>query len=352
MPSRLLPYCLAAIAASIGCAEEAAPPDRGWPVRVLSLSTVAEGGGSRFPGRAEASEHVELGFEVSGRMVERPVGLGDTVEQGQVVARLDEREFRDELERAVAARDRTAQRLARVRAAVETGAVSKQDLTDAEAQAEEGAALVAVSQKALEDSTLRAPFDGVVAATYVESFQEVERRQPVLRLLDTAEIEMWIHVPEDRIASVRKGNPTTLSFDALPDLRIEGRVGEVGREADATKRTYPVSIRFEQPETAKVLPGMAGEAILALGTARSVAAVTEVPLSAVFSDADEQSFAWVVDEMGSRVERRSVRTGDLTDDGIMIVEGLAPGERLVIGGGQFLKSGSPVRVVGQGESVE
>ena len=209
-----------------------------------------------------------------------------------------------------------------------------------------------MSQKALEDSTLRAPFDGVVAATYVESFQEVERRQPVLRLLDTAEIEMWIHVPEDRIASVRKGNPTTLSFDALPDLRIEGRVGEVGREADATKRTYPVSIRFEQPETAKVLPGMAGEAILALGTARSVAAVTEVPLSAVFSDADEQSFAWVVDETGSRVERRSVRTGDLTDDGIMIVEGLAPGERLVIGGGQFLKSGSPVRVVGQGESVE
>ncbi len=349
-PCRL---CLVAVALALACgADEAAPPDPGWPVRILEVPQSGAGGGSLVPGRAEASEHVELGFEVSGRMVERPVELGSRVEEGQVVARLDQREFRDDLARAVAARDRTAQRLVRVSAAVESGAVSEQDLTDAEAQAEEAAALVDVSQKALDDSTLRAPFDGVVAATYIEAFQEVERRQPVLRLLDVAEIEMWIQVPEAQIASIRKGDPATLTFDALPDLEIEGQIDEIGREADSRKRTYPVSIRFDQPESTNVLPGMAGEAALRFDTEASAAASTEVPLSAVFSDEGNRSFAWVLDDSGSRVELRAVETGDLTEDGIMIVQGLSPGEKLVVGGGQFLHPGAPVRLVGNGESSQ
>lgn len=329
-------------------AEPPAAPDEGQPVRVMVVGDPAEAELPAYPGRAEATQEVNLSFEVEGRMLERGVELGDEVREGQVLAQLDLRDFQAALDRAKAVRDATATRLVRVRQAAAAGAVSQQDLSEAEARAEGAAAAVAVQQKALDDATLRAPFAGTVTATYAEPLQVVKERQPILRLVDASKIEMWVQVPEDRIARAPAERTVTVRFDALPGREFTAEIAKIGYEADEQTRTYPVELRIEQQvgENGEglILPGMAGEATpkLPAGAGRTG---SEVPLSAVFSDATTPSYVWVVETGGNTVTRRAVETGGLTNVGIVIRRGLQPGERIVTQGGQFLSDGVAVHVV-------
>ncbi len=327
--------------------EPPAAPDARPPVRVLVVAGPADVKLPSLPGRAEAVQEVDLNFRVGGRMLERKVELGDHVVSGQVLAQLDLRDFKAELDRARALRQQTTALLGREREAATTGAVSQQELSEAEARAESARARVEIQQKALDDATLRAPFDGAVTATYVEPLQQVKEGQPVLRLLDLSKIEMWVDVPEDRIHLVRAGRAVAVRFDALPDREYTARVSEIGNEADDQTRTYPVNLLIEQPADAapdaRILPGMAGEAT-PTPRADAPSLGSEVPLSAVFSDATTPSYVWIVED-GDKVKRRAVETGRLTNAGIVVQKGLAPGERIVTQGGQFLRDGVEVHVV-------
>jgi RND family efflux transporter MFP subunit len=302
-----------------------------------------------LPGRAVATEEVNLGFEVEGYMVERPVDVGDEVQEGQLLARLDTRDFENQLAQARAARDRASVRRDRMRQAARTGAVSQQELTDAEAQYEAAEAKVRIKTKALQDTSLVAPFKGTIAATYIEAFQQVQRRQPILRLLDSSKIEMWIDFPETTIDTVDHVEAVWVRFDALPGRKFQARIKEVGREADAATRTYPVNLIVDQPEDVTILPGMAGEASAELA-AQAVAesSGSEVPLGAILSDGTGGTYAWVVDAEARTVSRREVRTGSLTDRGILVREGLTPGELIVKQGPRLLHDGSSVRLMENG----
>ncbi len=342
-----LPFPLRlALAAALhaACAPEPAPERPHRAVRVMVVPDASDIQRAPLPGRAEAVEALDLGFEVAGRMLERPVGVGDRIAEGQVLAQLDLRDFQAELQRTSAARDRAREQFRRVVQAAKTGAVSAQDVTDAEADYEETEAAVAIRAKDLEDATLRAPFDGVVSATYVESFQEVAVREPILRLLDTSRIEMWVDLPEYALALLPYVAGVTVHFDALPGRAFPARVAHVGREADDETRTFPVSLLIEQPEDRALLPGMAGSLEFELRPDTPQLEGVMVPLSSVYSDRDG-SFVWVLDAAGGAVARREVRADHLTDVGILVRHGLAPGEKLVVEGGHFLQDGQAVRVV-------
>ena len=109
-----------------------------------------------------------------------------------------------------------------------------------------------------------APFDGAIAAKYVENFQTVQAGQVVARLLDTAKVEMVIDIPESMIALAPYVTDLVCVFDAFPELTLTGaEITEIGTEASATTRTYPVTIVMGQPAEptgAKLFPCMAGRA--------------------------------------------------------------------------------------------
>ena len=154
------------------------------PVRAMKVSDVNQAMARSFPGRAKATQELDIAFEVAGKLIQRPVDIGTVVEAGQLLAMLDPRDFENKLASAKAERKRAQAHLSRIRVAVRSGAVAQQDLTDAQARFEAADANVNIRAKALEDSVLHAPFDGNVAMTYVENFQNVQAKQPVLRLLD------------------------------------------------------------------------------------------------------------------------------------------------------------------------
>jgi RND family efflux transporter MFP subunit len=330
----------------VACGPDVPPvTDSRQPVRIAVVPDPAEVARAPLPGRAEAMDEIDLGFEVAGQMIERPVEMGDMVREGELLAQLDLRDFQAALERAEAGRKRAKVQLGRVRQAARSGAISRQEVTDAEAGYAEAEAEVGIRAKALEDATLRAPFTGVVAATYVDEFQEIRIREPILRLLDTSRIEVWVQVSEQFIPLVPHVQNISVRFDALPGREFPARVYELGNEASDQTRTFPVGLLIEQPDDHPILPGMAGEArgTLPAGVGPGVGSL--VPLSAIFSDAGGGTYAWVIDDSGEKVSRREVKTDRLTDTGILVRDGLVPGDRIVVEGGQFLHDGSRVRAL-------
>jgi RND family efflux transporter MFP subunit len=335
-----------ALALVIGCGS-APPPsaDSGQPVRVAVVPDPAQVLRAPLLGTAQAIDEIDLGFEVTGQMAERPIKMGDRVRQGQMLAQLDLRDFEAAVDRAKAARERAKVRLGRVRQAAKSGAVSQQDVTEAEAHYEEAEAEVGIKTKALEDATLRAPFAGVVAATYVDNFQEVRAREPILRLLDISRIEMWVQVAESSIALIPYVEVVTVRFDALPGKEFPARIYEVGTEADDQTGAFPVSLLIEQADGHSILPGMAGQAGVRLKPGSGPGVGPVVPLSAIFSDATGGTHAWVIDDASGAVTQREVKTDRLTNTGILVREGLEPGEKIVVEGGQFLHEGRKVRAL-------
>ena len=87
-----------------------------------------------------------------------------------------------------------------------------------------------------------------MTATYVENFQNVLQKQPVLRLVSTAKIEMWVDVPEHLISLVDKVTEVTVRFDAFPDVELRAAIKEVGQEASFKTRTFPVKVVMDQPQ--------------------------------------------------------------------------------------------------------
>ncbi len=351
-----------------GCGDSDAPEEAELirPVRVVEITDASNLSQRWFPGRAKATREVTLAFSVSGTLVSRRVDVGDEVEVGDAIAQLDSAPFQREVERLSAEQNKSQakSKLAttqtqRQQKLFEGGWVAEARLDnfvaeEQSAKAEARAVTAALERGKLDLSytNLDAPFAGRIVATYAENFEEVSARQPIVRLLDTSRIEMVVAIPENLISFAPHLQDVFVSYDPFPDLRIPAKVKEIGTEANQTTRTYPVTLIMDQPQDARILPGMAGKA-----TGRAVLpddvpeAQVTIPVSAIFSPSGEDTdFVWVVDRAAMTVSRRAVILGSPIAQGLVVSEGLSPGDLVVSAGVHSLKEGQKVKLIDQGQS--
>jgi RND family efflux transporter MFP subunit len=348
-----------------GCGQKA-PPAQEIPRPVKAIKVYDEAGfqtGS-LPGRAKATQELEFSFRVDGPLVARPVNVGDEVKEGDLIAQIDKRDYEVRLRNAEGQLRRTQANEERARADYkrnlgiqrkDPGAISqsavdrtKENLDVAKADIAAFQAEVDAAKDALNYTTLRAPFDGTIVANYVENYEDVRAKQPIVRMVDTSKIEMTISLPENRISLVPFVDKVRVNYDAFPGKPIEASIKEIGTEATQTTRTYPITLIMDQPADFKILPGMAGRAQpIDFSLPKDIGkAGVEIPVSAVFSDDDTgKSYAWVIDEGTNQVSRRELKTGMLANTGIQILEGLTPGEWIATAGVNTLREGQEVRIM-------
>lgn len=255
---------------------------------------------------------------------------------------------RSEFDRALAA-FKVAQ--ARVDSATEHLAKQKagarpEDIAAKEAEIRSLRAAVEHAENQLAYTTLKAPFDGTIASTFVENYQTVQANQLIVRLVDTSSLEVAVSLPEQSIHLVKFVTDIECIFDAFPDKTFSATVKEVGTEASQTTRTYQVTLAVEQEYAAEgitVLPGMTckvtGRVVL---PDEAFARGAEVPTTSILEDGTG-TYVWIVDEPANTVSRMPVTTGELTPYGIR-VEGVEVGQLIVTAGVHYLEDGQEVRL--------
>ena len=365
--ARWSPVTIVMLLALGGCSEPEPEREIIRPVQAVKVGDMGELQRRGFPGRAQATQEIDLAFRVQGPLITRPVNVGDVVKTGDVVARIDPRDFEvnlrnveAQLSEARAALERAAGDFRRQQNIFSTdpGATSERAVDRAREERDRATATVdsltasvTTAKDQLDDTTLRAPFDGTVVATYVENFQNVRAKQPIVRILDTTHIEMVVNIPENLISMAGLIHTVLLSFDAFPGREFEGQISEVGTEASQTTRTFPVTLIMEQPEDIKILPGMAGtvRADKTDLTDEQKSRGLGVPVGAVFTpDTETQSYVWIIKptegDLGV-LEKRPVKTGDMTRHGVLVSDGLTAGEWIVTAGVHSVREAQTVRIL-------
>lgn len=342
---------LISLSAIIGCADEPAEQvETIRPVRAIKVGDAKQLKGREFPGRAKAVREVNLAFDVSGTLNKRPVKVGENIVKGQLIAGLDSRDFRSNVSEAKANMQNAYANFNRAKELIKKNFISKAEYDKLNAQARVTAAERDKAVKALADTEIKAPFSGYISELYVENFQAIQAKQQIARLVDLSQIEMIIDIPESIISLVPYAEGIMVVFDAFPDHKILANVKEIGTEASTTTRTFPVTLIMDQPNDIKILPGMAGKAT---GKAADNAPHKkvqskgiQVPVSAVYSPAnDNKSYVWVINEASGLVRRQAVSLGKIVSTGLVITDGLKPGEWVATAGVNFIREGMKVRIL-------
>ncbi|HMN95016.1 MAG TPA: efflux RND transporter periplasmic adaptor subunit [Phycisphaerales bacterium] len=304
-----------------------------------------------FPARVRATNEVTISFQVPGTIQELPVIRGQRVAEGELLAQLDQRDFESRVASARAQSTQLAEEFGAVSRAAERGAATPIEVIRFRAAAERAESELEIAEKALEDTTLTAPFAGVVADLFVDRFQKVSVGTRVLRLHGSDPVRVEINVDAARVALNRTFEGAvehSVRFDFLPDRRYAARLVEFTTEADRTTQTFLAIFEIDMPADVVVLPGMSATLAERFtgekpGTSRDVA----VPIESVSLDGAGTAFVWVVGATAAdgtaTVQRRDVELGEAVADAIVIRQGLAPGEQIVVAGARELEEGRRVR---------
>jgi len=338
----------------VGCgggeeAPEQAPVAR--PVKLFTVGGSAAGAEVSFPGRVAAGEQVDLAFRVGGPLIELPVQEGEKIKKGQIVAKIDPRDFRIRVDSAQAQFDKAEADIERLSALYEKEAASRAQLDQARAASLMAKAALDDAKADLSDTSLRAPFAANVGEKFTENFQDVQAKQPILSLVGIDSLEIQVDLPESIVARLRTEDAGTrevfAKFEAAPDDKFPLELTELASQADPQTGTYQATLVMPQPDGINILPGMTAEVV---GRRRDGAVVDEtivVPAVSVAADETGSSYVWVVDSEMT-VHKRDVTTGDLVGaDQIQIVDGISGGEVIAISAVSRLREGMPIRKMGE-----
>lgn len=353
---------LVMIAVSVtACGRHAPEPEQ--ILRPVRYYRVVAGGvetSRNLAGVARAGIEADLSFRVGGTVEEVRVSLGDRVEQGQILARLDAVDYELQVQEAEAGLAQAAAALRkgeadfdRTRALYESNNASKSELDAARAAAESARSQVdaatmrvELSRQQLAYTELRAPADGAIALKDLEINENVQAGHPVFMMTSGSLAEVEFAVPEVMIADIEVGLPVKVTFDALRGREFPAEITEVGVAVTGASAAFEATARLSE-EVPEVKSGMAAEVICRFRGADAGGGVS-VPWVAVGEDRDGR-FVFVLEptvEGAATVHRRPVTVGEIGKT-IEILDGLEEGELIVTAGIRRLSEGMQVRLEGE-----
>ena len=355
MTSRALPtllFVVAMVPLLPACGDAPSPADvvpegPPRPAKIVTVAPTGETATHTFPGTIEASREAELAFRVEGELVALPASPGMRVEQGEVLARLDEADFRNELADREAKYDLALTQHEQAKKLFRQNYTTQASLDEAAANLKAAKAARELARDNLGYATLRAPFAGIIGSVAVENHQAVKAQTAVLRLQDDTCSDVVFYIPESLMTQLpRVEHPETLCgtvrFYSRPDLGYRACYKEHDSVPDALTRTYRVVYTMPRVEEFPALPGMAVNIELDLADLLATApqGVLSVPVEAVF-DAEGKHWVWRVNA-AQEVERVEVRTGAIRGAELAVLAGLNPGDRIVAAGVSHLRAGQKV----------
>jgi membrane fusion protein (multidrug efflux system) len=340
-------------------AENTAPPDKPVPVIVTELRARDLPSTVETVGRLAPNREVTLATEVGGRVKEYSVDVGDRVETGQRLVSIDPRDYllaleearaniavaQARLEAATKAHDRSKALLPQKAISRDTYDKYEAEYKSSKASLAQIRALVDIVEERVKKTRIKAPFSGLVAARLIEKGQTVGVGTPVMTLVDLDVLRARIHVAECDYVRVDRDDPVMVTVEAFPEKSFKGRIDRIGVKADERTNTFDVEILIDNPDL-----------FLKAGLTARVRITTDVtpdtlliPQRTVLYREDRREV--FVAGRDNVAERRTIKLGRTEGSLIQVLEGLEPGDRLIVTGGQYLKPGDKITLAPSEEAV-
>ena len=296
-------------------------------------------------------KYIVIGTKILGQIVAEPIEEGQRVKVGDLLARIDDRDYQSQLRQAYAERDlATANvklkqaRAERIRELHKEGVQSKDALDDAEnqlavAEAELNKAVGAIdfAKFMVSQTVIRSPINGVVLQKYRElgdtinfggSIQAGGGATDIVQLADLSDLRCEVDINESDIAKVTMGTPATVIPDAYPDNPFAAQVVKIYPEADRQKGTVKVEVKILQPDLKIIKPEMSAKVTFqSITTQKAAAAMVLVPKKAIVTEGNANS-VWVV--RGDLAHSVAIVLGREFQDGIEVRSGLSGGETVIV----------------------
>jgi RND family efflux transporter MFP subunit len=336
------------------CEEPPPPPapEVARPVKIFEVAASGKRGTREYPGQIKAGQYSEMSFEVPGKVTQFVYTEGSLVKVGAMLAKLDPRDYKSRYDSALAKQSYAKAERDRYKAMYDKDVKPYAEYELRLRQYQVRTADTREAKKALDDTVLRAPFEGVMARKLVEEFEQVQAKQAVLILQNDELLEIKIAVPERDLAG-RSGDRSSdeemtgalrprVQVSSLPGREFPARVKELANVADPTTRTFEATLVFAKPKDANILGGMTAKVIIDIPETRETEGVL-VPSIAVVSGGEGSGRVWVVDRETLKVSSRAVELGELAGKEIEVRKGLEGGEWIAASGVHQLSDGMTVR---------
>lgn len=347
MKGKLIPVFV--LAALVSCSQPPVKEQGPRPVKltdVTSLNVIEKS----FSGVVSSDQFSDLAFKMSGPLVSLNVEEGQKVRKGQVVAEIDPQDFKWEYEAKKASFQTAEAQLQRAKKLLSKQAISKQEYESTEASFSNAKAAFEYAQNTLNQTKLRAPFDGFIQKKYVENYQKVQAGQGIVCLINPNKLQIVYTMPEGNINYFSSPHELFVEFDNYKGIRFKAKVKEYV-EASPDGSGVPVYLYIDDANfdlnKYKVSVGFSSRVILKVDNQNLAQGAVLVPLAAIVADeANSDKFVYVYNKQSQKVERRKITSSMLIGkDGVVVTEGLRSGEQVVSAGATRLVDGQQVKVL-------
>jgi len=357
MDKRTLPYLTLLLASSFLLAACEEPVETyvaaSRPVKTIIIGGLSKVDTRTFPAEVDAIQKADISFRVSGKIQKIFVKEGNQVKKGQILAELDPTDFEITLKDRKASYATAEANFNRAKTLVKKGAISKVDHDNLRAKFFTAKAQLDGAEQDLTYTKLKANFDGQIAKRYVENFEEVVLSKKIFALEDVSSLKIIIDVPENLMIAVdrsrNKDRALYAKFDTIKNKQFPLKFNEATTKADPKTKTFKITLTMPASENYNILPGMTGTvyAELFASESQSDSPIT-LPVSAVIANNEKQATVWIVNEKTMTVNPKNVTTGIMVGNS-MRVNGLNPGDRVVVAGASFLRNDMKVTLLDTGE---
>lgn len=312
-------------------------------VRFVKVEKVLEGNAEKayaYNGKIKEKRELSLSFRVGGPLKVLNVKAGDFVKKGTVVAMIDQRDYKLQVQSAKAAYFQAKAEYERYKKLYEKKKFPVNTLDKLEAAYLMAKTGYENALNALNDTELKAPVSGYVHEKFVENFETVRPAQPVLSIVDRGRLEVMINVPESHLKNLEN---CLEGWCAVKNASVHTyKVTRISTGEKAGKDDlFEVRFAFDGKTDAAIRPGMSAEVVMKYSTDHNEG--VSVPVEAVFYT-ENRPCVWVLNPTGSIVEKRAITVKELKSNGrIAIQSGVKTGETIVTAGVHQLSENQEVK---------
>lgn len=286
----------------------------------------------------EAEQEATVVAKVRGIVREIYAEEGDRVTAGQVIAKIEDEQYRFEADRAKATLDRLYNDFQRKTELFEKNLISAEAFQNSQYEYESQKATHELAQLNLEYTSVRSPIGGIVSERFIKPGNMIGIDQQVYKVTDFSPLQAVLHVPEHEMPKIRKDQTAQLQADALPGQVFEGRVERISPVIDPLTGTFKVTIYIDETG-GQLRPGMFGRVRIVYDTRRNT---RMIPKSAILTEDLAQSVYVIKDSLAFKKE---IQTGYSNGLNIEVIDGLDDGEIVVTIGQGSLQDSSRVSII-------